>query len=369
MTALLLFVTAASSLAYFIGFVGLESKVREPYTNPGLPGSSGGPFNLQGHGEKTVWKTYQAPGNGVSVAGFLTMALSSLLLLNRLFRRRGGRGPVDRLLGTLARCRSKGVGVVPFLLPAALLAFSIALVANYLFAPAHFHLDARKAARQLSAAGIQGWDLSQTGPLVFGKSVKGEVQVALLTPSLVRELDRNGIRIGGKAGAREYQIPGGLPLVLMCTLIAWSLFGRLTRTSRKERNGQVKHAARVLLAFGILNGYVVAWLVSAQAGVLRDGAVDLFWMFPFVPFAFAAAAVLAVVYRKVQDPLLSLESRQGWMSLFLLVGTAMPLASYYLSNASDGSPAALWVFVYTALSSISVLLARLGPAGQREGIP
>jgi hypothetical protein len=370
LTALLLFVTAASTLAYFIGFVGLDSKVRVPYTYPGLPGSSGGIFDLKGHGEKTVWRTYQAPQNGISVAGFLAMAFSSLLLLNRLFRRQGGRGPVDRLLGALARRRSKAGVIVPFLLPAALLAFSIACLSSYVFTPVHFHLDPREAARELSAAGIRGWDLSQTGAFLFGKNVDGQVQVALLTPALVRELDRKGMKIGGREGPREYPIPGVLPLAMMAALSGWVFIGRFTLSPRKERGGPVKHAVRTFLAFGILNGYVVAWLVSAQAGVLdRDGAFDVSWLFHFGPFALAAAAVLAVIHRKIQSPDLTLESRQGWMSLFLLVGAAMPLGSYFLSNASKGSPAAFWVFLYAGLSALYALLARLSPAGKRGVTP
>jgi hypothetical protein len=346
---LALFVTAALTFYYFVGFVGLESKVRVPYTYPGVPaGPVGGPFNLQGHGERTVWRTYQSPHNGVGVAGFITMALATLLLANRLFRRRAGTGPVDRLLAALARRRCKATRILPFLLPAALMVFALAWIASYFSAPVRFHFNAREAVRQLSTAGIRGWDLSQTGPFVFGEGVGGQVKVARLTPSLVRELNRNGMRIGGKEGPREYQMPGALPLVLMAALIAFALLGRRTRVRC------------TLLPFGILNGYVVGWLVSSQAGVLDgDGTVNLFWMIHFGPFGAAALAVLAVIHYKVETLDLPVESRQGWMSLFLLAGAAMPLGSYFLSNASKGSPAALWVFLYAALSALYVMLARL----------
>ena len=92
--------------------------------------------------------------------------------------------------------------------------------------------------------------------------------MALLTPSLVRELDRNGMKIGGKEGSSRIPDPWGPSSGADGSPLRLVLIGRLTRSSRKERNGPVKHAARALLAFGILNGYVVAWLVSAQAGVL-----------------------------------------------------------------------------------------------------
>jgi hypothetical protein len=337
---------------YFVGFVGQDSKVRVPYTYPGFQGPAiQGGFNLKGHGGKTVWNTYQSPYNGVMVAGFLTMAFSSILLLNRLFQRRVGfgiLGPMDRLLAALSRSRVRLGQFIPFLLPAALMVFAFNCIVSYIATPIHFHLDAREAVRQFSAASIRGWDLSQTGPFVFGEGIGGQVRVALLTPSLVRELNRNGMRIGGKVGPREYPIPGALPLAGMAGLSLWVLLGRHPRT---------RHA---ILAFIILNGYVVAWLVSAQSGVMGiNGDVDFQWVFHFVPFAFAAIVVTTVILRKVQDNGLPLDARQGWTSLFLLAGAAMPLASYLLANATKGSPAGLWVFVYTALSALFVLLARL----------
>ena len=177
--------------------------------------------------------------------------------------------------------------------------------------------------------------------------------------------------MGAKEGPREYQIPGALPLVLMAALMVWAVLARCGWFFGWNREKSVYQGSRVLLAFGILNGYVVAWLVSSQAGVLDgDGHVNALWIVQFTPFAVAGIAVLAAIHHKVENLDLPLAARQCWFGLFILAGAAMPLGSYFLSNASNGSPAALWVFVYAGLAALLGMLTRVDPPpGCRERHP
>lgn len=360
--ALAMILTLVQSFYYFVAFIGLDSKVYVPHTYPGVPAAPPGYFDLQGLGQRTVIRIYESPLNGVCVVGFLVMALATLLLFNRLLRRRDGTGPVDRALVAVAGHRGQFGRLSSFLVPVvvvlAMLGWGVHIVAT----PTRFHLDASAAIKGFEADQVHGWDLAQTGPFVFGQGATGAVQIAVLTPSLVREMNRHGVQIGGREGPREYQIPGLLPLALMAalSLVGFSRWRSPTRHHDVERSAGLR--ARVLAAFGIRHLYVVAWLVSAQAGALdRDGRADLLWIVHLLPFVVASMAVLAVIHHKLENLDLPRAATQGWAGLFFLVSTAMPAGNYWLANAAVGSPAALWVCVYTELSALVWLFAGSWP--------
>jgi hypothetical protein len=369
--ALVALLTATLAFAYFVAFVGVDSKVWTHHWYPqGLEVLPGG-FQGNGLGGKTVRRAYQSPLNGVSVSGFVTMALTTLLLVNHLFRRGPAPGPVDRLLAKAADSRRKLPRVVPFLAPAVLMVFAVGCLVNYLSAPVHFRVDPRSAIQQLSIDQIMGRDLSQTGSFIFGKGIGGAVTVTVLTPSLVREMNRKGVKISVREGPLEYQIPGARPLVLLVALILLAVCGRCGQIFGWHTHRSIFRGSLAVLAFGILTGYVVAWLVSSQAGVLtKDGDVNALWMVQFVPFAVAGIAVLAVIHRKVENLDLPAEARLGCLVLFITAGAVIPLGSYFLSDASSGSLAALWVFVYAGLSALLGLLVRVDPSpGCQERCP
>jgi len=335
-----------------------------------------------------VHTPYWSGRYGFETAVSLAMALAALLLLNRSLRRRNGRGPIDGLMIALSGRQGRAGRVTGIILPAAVLCFAGVCTVRYLTMPVHFYRDARQAAQHFLQDGVRGWELAQTGPYLFGEGRTGVVDVTILTPSLVREMRKTNPKqqIGGHGPyqfdpsegyrspaepdpRREYQIPGVLPLALLLALCIWAVWAK---GARRPAGGASfdEYGARALLGYGVLNLYVVIWLVSAQMDPLvPGGAVKGEWKTFMALFMFTAVPVLAVAYRKVESLALPFAARQGWFSLFFLVGVALPLGSYFTANAAKGSPAALWVFVYVGLSALYWLLARPRPVPQGGGNP
>jgi hypothetical protein len=311
-------------------------------------------------GSRLRMVTEAAQTNGMNFALGLSLVAGGLLALNRATRPRdGGHGPLDRLL--VRHWKSsvvRGRAARP-ITAIALLLVTAGWLSYQSVARTRFHFSAADAAEAFKREA--NFNLFVTGNLMYGVAEDGETtHVARFTPALVRALNRNETSAYGPVRPHEYPLPGMLPVAVLAVLAGFAYW-------RRQRSGGVRtgsdepdtFTARSLLIFGLVNGYVVVWLVLGQRDSLfmdtrffQAGVIDPDGLVNAAILLVAGLAVLVMVCSKIEARLLPLAARLGWNWIYFATSLAMVAWSYGFSNAAHGSPALLWILLYLATGAL-----------------
>jgi hypothetical protein len=285
--------------------------------------------------------------NGANFASGLALIFAGLLALNRGSKRQNqDEGVIDRRVAWAGLLRSPVIPVLLMAITGIWFGYRLLVQTKIHWTPT----DAAAVFRNDVA-----YRIYVTGGMMYGVSIDGTTtHVAHLTPALMRAIYRSGLNpaLSGETSANaEYPLPGVLPLLALI-VIAVAVYWQ----SKQPARAPPTPALTVLTAFGLMNLYVVWWLVSAQEGVL-DGDEKTSWVNPdwgtsTVLLLVPALCTLAAMRRKILQTTLRRAVRVGWLGSYFLAALA-PLAwSYRYSNATPGSPALLWILLYLACAGL-----------------
>lgn len=312
-------------------------------------------------GTRMKLQSEAAQTNGMDFALGINLVASGLLALNRGLRRRDGSGgPIDQMLA-LRWAFGKVPGDAAWPLAAVIL-FVIATgwLGYQALARTQFHFSPAVAAEAFRKDA--NFNLYLTGNLIYGVTADGKTtHIAHFTPMMVRALDRNQTSVFSPLRPREYPLPGVLPVAVLLTLafVALQRKRREARVQQGEPQQPDIATARALLIFGLVNLYVVAWLALGQRNSLfmdtrffQAGVIDPDGLVNAMLLLVASGAVLAVVYRKIEEKRLPLATRLGWTWFYFAASLSAVAWSYGFSNAAPGSPVLLWILLYLAAGAL-----------------
>ena len=288
--------------------------------------------------------------NAMNFAIGVSLLAVGLLGLNRSLRgARATEGPIDRLMTHLGSVAWPAAPVFLFAVASLWLGYQ-SLVHT------RFHFTAPAAVEAFKD--VSGDDLNVTGNLMYGVTFYGKLShVAYFSPTLVRALDRAGKYVGGSVRPHEHPLPGLLPIAAILILALFAAH----RTARRDRLAGASDiiAARVLLFFGLINLYVLVWLISGKMGILY-GQDELHpdWAGPVILLLVSAITFLLIVRGKVEAARLPLTARFGWLSMYFAINLGAVAWSYGLSYPAEGSPVFLWVLCYLAAGALCWLTIR-----------
>jgi hypothetical protein len=302
----------------------------------------------------TVRQTHMRKENGINFAVGLGLLFAGLLAANRATKRRNtDAGAIDRLAGPLG-------GSPLWVAPLIVMAVAGGWFAYRLVAQTEFHWTAKSAASAFADVG--GYRLAETGDFIYGAKWDSKTtHVAYFTPALVRELRRAHVSVGGHDRPVEYPMPGFLPIMMLAALAGYVVWRRRYSASAAQPypGADMRHP---FLAFGLINLYVMLWLVSAQSGVLFGNDVNPEWLVPAVLISIATFSALAALWHKAEAATLGIDALAGWMSAFFLAALLPVAWTYYFSDVAPESPVLLWFLLY--LTVAGACWSAILPAGK-----
>jgi hypothetical protein len=208
----------------------------------------------------------------------------------------------------------------------ALALFFVALGVALWFVNFRFHADPGEAVDAFRTQKVQ---VTNTGTLLFGRGEDGRVHMTWLTPDLVRALDRESLNVNAEGkNEAEFPLPGFLPVVLLLVLAALWLRARRDAPGRSADWTQGGFA----LGFGIINLYMVGWLLFASLRVYSSNYTCIVLAGLGVPFTALGARSIA--------------SDAWWAFLFFPIHLGAVVGIYAWSFKTAGTPAVLWMLAY-----------------------
>jgi tetratricopeptide (TPR) repeat protein len=307
------------------------------------------PNSLFGSGDTVITPSLTAAedlSNGMNFAAGLSLVLVGLLAANRGSRRfREAPGLVDKFLGSLG-------GKLPWQIIAA--AGSLAAFATFgslYFGHTVVHWSTNDAVSAFRTK-VGPLDIFVNGDWVYGISPDGATtHIAAFSPALYRALDQANVEIGEFKYPVQLPVPGILPILTLLVLCAAALWR--WRRATDGANAPALWTARCFIAFGLLQLYVVFWLLSAQQGVeIATGDIRPEWIEGAAFLVVSQLVLIASIYDRLKAGLLPAQQLWGWIGLYSATSLAMLPWAYYFSDASRRGPALLWICFYLGLAAM-----------------
>jgi hypothetical protein len=284
--------------------------------------------------------------NGINFAAGLSLLMVGLLAANRGSRRsRKGPGIVDNAIGRL----SAGRWTWQIVAAAATFA-AFGIFGSLYFGHTVTHWDTESAVTALKTE-VGPLDIYVNGDWIYGISADGNTtHIAAFSPTLYRALDRANVEIGEFKYPFEFPVPGFLPILMVIGLCAAVLWRR--RGKAQNSDGPGLRNARSFLAFGLLQLYVVLWLLSAQAGLEIRSGYNPDWIGPALFLLVSQLVLIASVYDRLRANVLPAAQQWGWIGLYFATSLVMLPWAYHFSEASWRAPALLWITLYLGFTAL-----------------
>lgn len=300
-----------------------------------------------------------AAGNSVAVSIFCVVLLS-LFALRPLLETRttpslpnwlaAGAGAGALLLAWAVVRR--GTRRSPHLaLPIAVAAVAVVVLAVYWGRDARLHWAGATAAVHFTDAPSSGVH-SSADLLYVTDDDAGLTHLARIEPSLIRAITASGygLRVGGDP---EFPLPGWLPLLSLVALAIFAVMG--------IRRGQADLVRRrCLLLFGLINLYLVWWLVAAMdPPVYREGPTDQaqvrleeFKVIEYAVFGGLGLLFTLAIGSKIGHSSLTPPEQAGWATLCFALQLGLIAGLYLVTSNQPGNPAAAWIAAYALAASL-----------------
>ena len=294
--------------------------------------------------------------------GFSALGLA-LFAFNALFSKPRGRGPIDWLFWRWGRN-----AVEAFLLPLTpprrliiiwALALFVLLGLSY-----RYHFTAKAGIAAIGMHDLQGI-LHDSNGLLFARGKDHVSHIMRITPDLVRELERANIDVTqARTDPSELPVPGFLPFLLLLVTALWQFANKeaIYRNFKTELAKdwqdllwrETRLAQRNLVtAFGLVNLYVVIWLVSGESGIYTShGTIHPLWLANMTFLLFCSLGMLYATVRTVEDPRYPLAVRAGWGGIFFGLNIVTLVLIMTQSGSSLGNPAYCWINLWMLTAAV-----------------